>query len=354
MNPSALLKAFESWRAAGHDLVLATVYETQGSTYSKAGAHMLIEAGGNFRGMLSGGCLEGDLAERAAQVLASNEAQGVTYDLTSSDEELWGMGVGCEGIMRIFLQPLRADGGYAPFAGIAETFAGDDAGAVAMVIESAHPSLRPGGSCLAAGTRRHAHGMAAEHTEVLDEGLRECVSGRRSSLRSIDVDGHACSVLFAYLQPPPRVLILGGGLDAEPVVRLAAELGWRITLQDHRPAYIARGDFERAEQVLQVPARDLAATVDLDRFDAVIVMSHHLQTDREYLRQLAAASIDYIGLLGPVDRRRRLLMELGEAGERLDGRVHGPAGLDIGGRGPASIALSIVAEMHQRLMQHDV
>ncbi|MGB5353439.1 MAG: XdhC family protein, partial [Woeseia sp.] len=152
------------------------------------------------------------------------------------------------------------------------------------------------------------------------------------------------------VEPPPRVLVLGGGLDAQPMVRLIAELGWRVTLQDHRPAYIQKGDFSEALQILSVPAAELATHVELSTFDAAIVMSHHLATDRIYLELLADTSIGYIGLLGPPSRRERLLQDLADR-ERLSGRVHGPAGLDIGGRGPASIAVSIVAEMHQQLMR---
>jgi xanthine/CO dehydrogenase XdhC/CoxF family maturation factor len=80
-------------------------------------------------------------------------------------------------------------------------------------------------------------------------------------------------------------------------------------------------------------------------------MSHHLVSDRQYLSQLAASQIPYVGLLGPIDRRRRLLTELGQLAEGLESRLHGPAGIEIGGRGPASIALSIVAEIHQQLMR---
>ena len=145
---------------------------------------------------------------------------------------------------------------------------------------------------------------------------------------------------------PPRILVLGGGLDAGPVVRFAAELGWRVALQDHRPAYLQKADFTLAEQVLCLPTTELAEQLELSQFQAAIVMSHHLGSDRDYLRQLAATPISYIGLLGPRHRRERLVGELGEAGKALAGRLYGPAGLDIGGSGPASIALSIVAQMH--------
>jgi xanthine/CO dehydrogenase XdhC/CoxF family maturation factor len=145
--------------------------------------------------------------------------------------------------------------------------------------------------------------------------------------------------------------VLGAGLDARPVVRLAADLGWRVVLQDHRPAYTAAGGFDEAEAVHCVPAEDLGATVDLSRIDAAIVMSHHLVTDGKYLKVLAGTAIPYIGLLGPVNRRARLMQDLGELADKLRNRVQGPAGIDIGASGPASIALSIIAQVHQVLSE---
>jgi xanthine dehydrogenase accessory factor len=141
------------------------------------------------------------------------------------------------------------------------------------------------------------------------------------------------------------LLVLGAGPDAEPVVRFAAELGWRCTVVDHRDAYIDTGSFGGAEKVLCAPANELADTLDLSCYDAAVVMSHHLASDRAYLKQLAATEMRYVGLLGPAARRDRLLSELGEAGRGLEGRLRGPAGISIGGRGPAAIALSIVAEV---------
>jgi xanthine/CO dehydrogenase XdhC/CoxF family maturation factor len=139
--------------------------------------------------------------------------------------------------------------------------------------------------------------------------------------------------------------VLGGGPDAEPVVRFAAELGWRCTVVDHRDAYIESGRFGAAEKALCLPAAEVGRTLELSRYDAAVVMSHHLASDRAYLEQLAATDVRYVGLLGPAARRDRLLSELGERGQALAGRLHGPAGIDLGGRGPAAIALAIVAEV---------
>ncbi len=296
MNATKLLQFFETHRDRGEPLVLVTVYDTEGSTYSKAGAQMLVNGNGVFRGMLSGGCLEGDLAIRAQQVLETGAPQTVTYDLAGEDDELWGMGVGCDGLMRMLLQPLLPKDGYAPFDAIADILRGHEAADVSLV-----------------------------------------------------VDDDSLDSLVVHVEPPPSVLVLGAGLDAEPLVSIAAELGWRCTVYDHRQAYIDNGDFGTAVRTCCAPAEQLAEHVDLSRFRMAIVMSHHLVSDRHYLKQLAETDIAYVGLLGPRKRRERLLDQLGTAASMLEKRLHGPAGLPIGGRGPGPIALSIIAEMQQQL-----
>ncbi|MDX1507057.1 MAG: XdhC family protein [Woeseiaceae bacterium] len=315
MSAQQLARFFETRRDRGDSLVLATVFETEGSTYSKAGARMLIDADGVFQGMLSGGCLEGDLAVRARVVLESQQAQAVTYDLGADGDDLWGLGVGCDGRMRVLLQAIGSAQSYEPFATILATRFGDEALEARLVVEPQ------------AGT----------------PGDTSFVSPADAAALPVYADG----VLRTLVSPLPRLLVLGAGLDAEPVVRLAAEMSWRCTVSDHRPAYVEGGRFDAAERRLCCPAAEIAAQLELDSYDAAIVMSHHLDSDRSYLGQLAQSRIPYVGLLGPAGRRDRLVAELGEAGELLGDRLHAPVGLDIGGRGPAAIALSIVAELQQ-------
>ena len=353
MTAKQLQNAFERWSGQGTALVLASVYETEGSTYSKAGAQMLINGDGDFQGMLSGGCLEGDLAERARAVLQSGTPQSVTYDLGQNDEELWGLGVGCDGVMRIFLQPVTPGNQYQPFATMCKAYEGLTEQVAATVLESAVAGLVAGSALVTVDGDVAFSDIGETYAQQIQAEAGAALLQRQSRTTIIATEAGEVKVLFSMLRPPPRILVLGAGLDAVPVVRLASELGWRVTVQDHRPAYVAAGDFSAAEKVHCVPVAEAATTIDLHQFAATIVMSHHLASDRRYLRQLAATDIGYIGLLGPRDRRRRLLEELGEVAEALLPRLHGPAGLDIGGRGPASIALSMVAEIHQELLRAD-
>jgi xanthine/CO dehydrogenase XdhC/CoxF family maturation factor len=345
MGARQLLQSFYAWRAAGEALALATVYETAGSTYSKAGHRILLAANGDYRGLVSGGCLEGDLAERARGVVSSGKAATVTYDLRDSADELWGLGVGCNGLLRIFLQPLLSTNDYQPFAAIAERLAATGLAGVATVIESDREDIGVGATAVADAAGEDVFGTSGSGVKLLRAAGRAAMHSAAAHVAA--EDGYR--VLYAPLRPIPKLLVLGGGLDAVPLVGMAAELGWYVTVADHRPGYLARGGFDRAQRVVLVEPQRLAAALSLVEFDAIVVMSHHLATDRQYLAQLAGVDSRYLGVLGPRARRDRLLADLADEAPRLRERLKGPVGLDIGADSPESIALSILADLQATL-----
>jgi xanthine/CO dehydrogenase XdhC/CoxF family maturation factor len=275
------------------------------------------------------------------------EPSAVTYDMRDDADDLWGLGVGCNGLIRIFLQPLGHETGYEPFASIARRLVATDEAAVATVISSERDDLTEGATLIwqpHRGVTWRSPQLDAAHplSSVIERGCSQAFEVGRARFVPSEAGVY---VLYAPLQPVPRVLVLGAGLDAIPVVSMAADLGWFVTVADHRPAYIARGGFARAERVLTIDPRALSEQIDLDSFDAILVMSHHLVTDRSYLEQLAAVAPRYVGVLGPPARRARLLQDLGDQGEALRPKLKGPVGIDIGADSPESIALSILAEL---------
>lgn len=316
MSYKVLLKRFNGWRAEGRTLVLGTVVGTAGSTYTKAGHRVLLTADGDCEGLVSGGCLENDLAEHARQVAASGQARVITYDLRADGEELFGLAIGCDGLLRILLQRLTPAEGYEPLTSIAAVLLGETPVHCAILLAN-HGSLALGTTLI---------GVDRQNDQPEWAGAE---------------------ILRTTIAPLPRLLVLGAGQDAVPVVALADTLGWRVTLVDHRPAYLARPGFDVADVRLCAPAAELAERVVLRSFAAALVMSHHLPADRSYLAALADSPLPYIGLLGPPGRRDRLLRELGAAATGLGDRLHGPAGLDIGADSPEAIALSILAEVYR-------
>ena len=277
-------------------MVLITVLATRGSTYSKTGTQVLVDPTGRYEGLVSGGCLEQDLVERSLQVIATGEPQSVEYDLFG-DDEVFGLGIGCDGAMTLSLQRLDAASAYEPFAGMLAALVD----ARSTVVERSVPA-----GPVAARFRVHR---------------------------------------------PRRVLVLGAGKDVEPLAHLCAVLGWQVTVSDHRQAQVERLQVPSDCEMRCTPLDQVDELVRAGQFDAVIVMSHQLSSDRRYLAVLAKADAPFVGLLGPKTRRARLVAEIDADANAFEGRLRSPVGLKIGGQGPAAIALEVVAELQQFFSQ---
>jgi xanthine/CO dehydrogenase XdhC/CoxF family maturation factor len=328
MSLHRLLPLFERARAAQEPLVLATVIRTGGSTYAKPGAQMLIAADGEYAGLLSGGCLEGDLREHSVGVASNGMARIVSYDLRSSTDQLFGLGAGCEGAMDILLTRIGPEGGWQPLPLLIGAWQRGDECRLAFVVASERAEIPLGFSVPLDGTAGDLHELAMK-------------AAANSIVKASQVE-----IFVADFLPPPELLLLGGGPDARPVAELAGFLGWRVTVVDHRAQYVRADRFPPNTHLVASRAQEVAELVQLDDFSAAIVMSHHLQSDLEYLQALARSRVPYVGLLGPAGRREKLLTDLGDDAAKLRPRLRAPVGLDIGGRAPESIALSIVGEVH--------
>ncbi len=352
MSSLQLLEFFAAHRDVGAPLVLVTVTGTEGSTYSKPGHRILIAADGQYHGLVSGGCLEGDLVEHARRIFADGQPRTVRYALSGDHDDVWGFGVGCDGSIALLLQRLDAANGWHPFAAVAAAHRGPHAAELLLVTASEHPRLPPGTTWVepAAGAASAPAGVAADDLARLRALTATAVPATTGAHFSGSVDGHAVTGWRETITPLPRILVLGAGPDAVPVVAGFQALGWPVTVGDHRPGYLARPGFERADRRLLVDEAAAHALVTAEPWTAAVVMSHHLVADERYVRALAAADLRYVGLLGPRRRRQRLLDCLTpELAARLTQRLHAPIGLDIGADSPASIALAIVAEVHATL-----
>jgi xanthine/CO dehydrogenase XdhC/CoxF family maturation factor len=341
-NVDSLLPLFERERAAGHALALGVLVRTEGSTYRKPGALIVIGADGEYAGLISGGCLEGDLREHARAVIQTGTARTVGYDTRGPEDLLWGLGIGCEGVMQILLLRAGPENGWQPLTHLAAAFTARAPTAVGVVVESSSADVPAGSLALPAGAAGPPPTPAAPATQSVQRALGEATASGQP--RWVEESSWQ---LFAFpLALPPRILLLGAGPDAAPVVEFAARLGWKVTLIDHRPSYAVASHFPLAERVVLARPEELATAVTLESFSAAVVMSHHLPSDLIYLRSLAASPIRWIGLLGPAARRERLLADLGHEAQELRARLHAPVGLPLGGRRPESIALAIVAQLH--------
>ena len=284
----------------------------EGSSYRQPGARLLVAADGTRIGSVSGGCLEEDVIERARSVRESGRAQLATYDTTSENDLVWGVGLGCHGVVRVLIERVTARPAWS------EVLAGNLSKGLATPIEVVWQAGEPS----ALGTRLG--------------------SGKTGG------KGIFCEIV----PPPPRLVIFGAGDDARPLVRLASELGWRIAVADPRPAFASARRFPEADTVVSSPADQLVARANPGEDDLAVVMTHHYVHDVPILRDLLARPLAYLGLLGPRRRAERILGDL-SANPGARARLHAPAGLDLGGDTPAEVALSMIAEMRAVLAGRD-
>jgi xanthine/CO dehydrogenase XdhC/CoxF family maturation factor len=329
-----ILAAFESM--APSDVgVLANIVHASGSTYRRVGARLLVLPDDALIGLISGGCLEGDLVARASEVRSDAAPRLVHYDATAEDDIVWGLGLGCAGVVDVLLEPV-APGRPGPLAWLGAWRKQRGTGVLATALDPAQ-----------LGRRWALHPDGSVEGDPSDE-VRAALLRARSSGRSARISTREGDVTVEVARPPRRLVVFGAGPDAAPVVRLAVELGWDVDLVDHRTAY-ARAERFPGARVHLVPTEDAVARVRIDRDTYVLVMTHHYLIDRALLSELLPSPTPYIGLLGPKQRAEDLLADLAGLGIAVSAeqraRLHGPAGLDIGGEGPEAIALSLVAEV---------
>ncbi len=343
-----LFLAYDQHRAAQRPCALATVVEVLGSAYRRPGARMLVTEDGELTGAISGGCLEGDARQRARRAIFQGEPALVTYDTRDEDDPRHGLGPGCQGVVRILLEPLNFQDDHNPLE-ILRSFAQHPAPAVlATVFETDVTGLKAAvGQRLLLADTGVVRGTALL-AGPLAEAARATLAQGQSRVLELDTNAGPVRALLEVLTPPLRLVVYGAGNDAQPLVHLAASLGWHITVVDGRPNLATAARFPEAAAVRIVPVRELETTVP-DPLAYHVLLSHNYAYDLAALQTLLDSPAPYIGLLGPRLKAQRLLDELDVAPvalvEQLRERLHSPIGLDLGSETPEEIALCIVAEI---------
>ena len=340
-----ILDAVPRLAAGGERLALATIVSVRGSTYRREGARLLLSAGQQMVGSISGGCLESDIVVVADQVMAAGTPRLVTYDLTADDDAVWGLGLGCNGAVDVFVEPL--DPASSQVKLLAEVIAAEQTAALAKILDGPRAGrwmlVRSGGERVEslgdpALDERAARASAAGMTEG---------ASRMIALSGGDGDAR---VFIEVLRPPVRLIVCGAGHDAVPVVQFAAQLGWRTVLVDQRQRFLTTDRFPGAQRFVRAEPAEAACAVPIDDRTYVAVMTHNFLHDRDLLRGFLATPVRYIGMLGPRLRTEKILDDLAAAGVTVASedraRIYGPIGLDIGGEGPEAIALALLGEIH--------
>lgn len=311
---------------------LVTLVRAEGSTYRQPGARLLALSGSTQHvGTISGGCLEAEVVRRAAWV-ARDGAVVERYSMSFDDTADIPYGLGCGGTVDLLFEPLGTPEGEALMVAMAQALEGAEAKVV---------SFLPGDG------RSLRRAIFAEGGELLfsSSGLQP---EKLACAQRLDAGGDYEGRFVEGLEPPQRLFLFGAGDDAKPLSEVASLLGWTVIVVDGRAQLAQAERFPHAQQVLRLPPAR-AQELCLRSSDAVVLMTHSYELDRELLFRLQPLQPRYLGLLGSRHRSSLLVAEtaahLGITVDTCCERLFAPVGLDIGGDGPEAIALAIVAEV---------
>lgn len=297
--------------------VLATIIETKGSAYRKAGARMMINSFGQSYGLLSGGCLESDLMRQARKCWDTHQNHIVCYDMQDESDIAWQLGIGCGGMVKVLLQPINKANNYLDLLKVNSLL-------------TERKSLY---------YYQYLFADQIVNRVLADDEVKEVLA--KQSKAQIEP-----SAFVNQIKPRPTITIFGGGSDAVPLVNMAKELGWYITLIDSRTNYARQTYFKNADTIIKQAYDRLTNLQAIELADVIVIMNHNLELDAKALKLSAQGGCQYIGLLGPSHRTERVL-SLGDISPKLLAqRLFNPVGLHLGGELPESIALAILAEAH--------
>ena len=331
---AAILDQASRLAAAGVRSAVATVVSISGSSYRRPGAKFLAAEDGSTAGSVSGGCLETDVRASALDVIREGAPRLLHYDTGSDEETVWGMGLGCEGAVDVFVAPAGGDLLSRARPRIGDLMTKRVPFAICTPVEGPHAGST---LVLGAGAWSGTTGSAQ-----LDAACENHVPARLEDGKSGLERIAAQSVFVDILRPPPTLYLFGAGDDAGPLAALALEAGFSVTVVDHRRAYLTEARFPPPARLVLRRPEDGVQDLGLDRRSFVVIQMHALQHDREWMRAVENEPVAYVGLLGPRARKEHILRQLGMGdGERL----FAPVGLDVGADGPEQVAISIVAEM---------
>jgi xanthine/CO dehydrogenase XdhC/CoxF family maturation factor len=347
---SAILAALEQARGTQQHAVLATLVGVKGSSYRRPGARMLIL--GDCRvGAISGGCLENDVAQRSQTQQPGQPPRIIRYATGDSGEAILGFGMGCKGALSILLESIDPAAEPPHIRFLRECLISGQTGVLATVcalegdgpVQVGHRLMARDGAVTSVGP------WPADISRCITEEAWANADTGGSRTQSFQTGVARLEIFIEMIRPPLRLVVFGAGDNALPVVRLAGELGWQVTVCDRRDGLATADRFPLAKEIITCPLSQIARRLSLEKNTAAIVMTHHYPDDLELLRLLLPCPLGYLGILGARARTRQLLDDLAKSDPAITDqqllRLHHPIGLDIGGDAPEEVALSIVAEI---------
>jgi xanthine dehydrogenase accessory factor len=330
-----VLPDIDRWLLQNKAIALATVIETWGSSPRAAGAKMALTPENEISGSVSGGCVEGAVYETGVEVLQTGQPQLLHFGV--ADETAWEVGLACGGSIDVFVKRLEAEFYQAVRAAVvAEKPFG-----VATIVRG--PGDRVGREILIVEGGPTVGTLGAEGDTTIQPRVQLALAEGKSKRETIE----SVEVFIEISLPSPTLVVVGGAHVSIALTTLAKALGYRTIVVDPRKAFGTEARFPHVDQLIQEWPDEALQQIGLTRSTAVAMLTHDPKLDDPALKVALPSAAFYVGALGSqktqAKRRERLLAE-GMTAAQL-ARLHGPIGLDLGGRTPEEVALAIMAEI---------
>lgn len=342
LSETAVIKRMAEVNESEQQAAVATVVDVEGSAYRRPGAKMLITDQGGT-GSVTAGCLESEVYDIAESVRKTGKSQLVQFDLM--DDENWGLGIGCNGIIYMYIEPL--DNRH---TGLIQAHQKRKTKLALTIIKSTVDDI-PSGKKIYVSNRNLNDdvNLPGWFVDKVDQQIKNTCDEKISELNIISgPDDESVHVFYNSINPPPKLYIFGGGSDVHPVTKIARQSGFRVSVIPFRGGQAEPTKFPYAGEVKSVSAPDITDTLSFDKRSYTVVMSHNLIDDQIAVESLLQTPVPYIGIMGPTERFNSILESMDQEEVLSDSelnRIYTPVGIDIGGGEPYQIALSIVSEV---------
>ncbi|RNI30594.1 XdhC family protein [Rufibacter latericius] len=346
-----IVRAFAQHTSEGRQTALATVVHLEGSSYRRPGARMLVSEDGQLTGAISGGCLEGDALRKARLAMSQGKPVLVKYDTMDDDDAKLGVGLGCNGIIHILIEPIDLTQPRNPLALLQQVISQRETAVIVTLFSLQDRKADQPGTCFLAQSKGEIYTPNLPDTLLpqLQKAALEAIEQKSSVTKDFRFDGKDFTAFVELIQPAPVLVICGAGNDVMPLVNLASLLGWPTMVVDGRANYATAERFPLAEQVVVAKPEQVLNQVPVDQNTLFLLFTHNYNYDLAMLRELLPLELRYVGVLGPKKKMERMFSELQEEGINLKEehlkKVFGPVGLDLGAETSEEIALSVMAEI---------
>jgi xanthine dehydrogenase accessory factor len=355
----SILRRLKELHRSGESCALATIVSVQGSSYRRPGARMLFSKNGREAGFISAACLEADLFEKVKEVMDGNKQVLFSYDTTAPEDAVFGIGHGCSGFLEILIEPIDAAQPPLSLALLQAASEQKEICAIATVFRSEGVNSEALGTKLffPSSCRLTTSLAKVELTELLSQDITQALQNGRSTIKHYGYSETTADVFIEIIHPPVPLLVFGATPDVRPLVRLASEVGWNVTVIDHRSAFAVKKDFPDADTVLLLSPENYASHLQITPGTCAVIMIHQFAAEANALRFLLSSNVRYAGLLGPKTKCDLLLQHLAAEGfspdEEQRTKLYNPVGLDFGAETAEEIAVSIVAEINAVINKRD-